>query len=433
MKEAVYKLFSHPFYLYGIIIISLITRVLYAFHIQQELLEGDAASYVQEAIYLWKGEAYLPHLPPGLPLWLAGWIGIIGNHTATYVLSMCVVWLGFTGLLYSVLSYHQVSTVYKAATLTLFAFFPTFIHHSVVPLTQLPAAVCLLALYALLIRPNASWQGYVLLGGVLGVFILTRPSSLLLLGFIPLYWFWQRRFSPKMLLIPGVVAAGIGLWQMKVATMNTQTVFINEANSLNFFYGNCPATPLYKTWWLGSHELPENEGGQKTRHIIDSLKALPIPTQDKAYQQAALRYIAQEPFDFILRTLSRIRCFFAYDTFTGSWLVKHNHPLLGKIILSIDAGLYCILVILLIMTVGKYPPSYYAIFLVLTIGYAFPYFIAFSHPTYHFPILPLIAVAIGKNAHFSSLFQGHISSSQWVIIFLFTALCVEWSIQMLGG
>jgi len=176
--------------------------------------------------------------------------------------------------------------------------------------------------------------------------------------------------------------------------MTHRFIWINEANSRNFFLGNNPYTDSYKTWWLGSHHTDDHQFLEYQNRIL----ALPDSEQGKAYTQLAISHIKTNPVDFLLRSFNRFRVFWAFDTFTGATYLQdyQGNRWIGVLFLLLDAVCYCLI---LFGAIFLFPfvwlrKQFYTIPLILigafTFLYAFPYWLAFSHPTYHLPILSFI-------------------------------------------
>jgi hypothetical protein len=97
--------------------------------------------------------------------------------------------------------------------------------------------------------------------------------------------------------------------------------------------------------------------------------------------------------------LSRVRTFFAFDTYTGTQAIKRFD--LGILAGASVLGLYLLFYFAIIsaclffyfgkviresgFTLGiKFPA--------VAAAYALPFWLAFSHPTYHLPLMPLLAI-----------------------------------------
>src|SRR6185436_10643282 len=120
-----------------------------------------------------------------------------------------------------------------------------------------------------------------------------------------------------------VVAIGAGAWSLKAHTAVNGFVFINNANSQNIYYGNNPWTPLYQTWWYGSHKDYEHPTGDEKAFLrtLNRINRQPHEVRDRIFVQLALDHIRDRPDLFAIRTASRVRTFAGFDTFTSSQLV----------------------------------------------------------------------------------------------------------------
>jgi hypothetical protein len=204
----------------------------------------------------------------------------------------------------------------------------------------------------------------------------------------------------RIALVPLVISLIVALlWVHKVYRMTGRFVLINYANSQNLFYGNNPYTPLYKTWWFGSHSRGEMDVPTDYSDLFDSIQTKPREARDRFYWRYALGHIASRPDLFLLRTANRIRSYFAFDTYTGSYLLNkyRMNRWFSLITMGVDAVFYCLIAagaILFLFTSGGSGANRQLIEVLLgtTLVYAFPYWISFSHPTYHFPVVPLLAV-----------------------------------------
>jgi hypothetical protein len=166
---------------------------------------------------------------------------------------------------------------------------------------------------------------------------------------------------------------------------------------MNFYLGNNPYTPVYRTWWLGSHhssaEVPTGFIQQWAR-----IKTLDAAAQEAEFSRIATEYIRQHPGLFLLRTLNRICVYFAFDTLAGAFLIgNYGVPkLLGLATIGADAFVYMLIAVgsILYFTVPRSKQTSMAPFLLLgtALLYALPYFFAFSHPSYRYPIEPVLMI-----------------------------------------
>ena len=281
-------------------------------------LRSDGLSYHKMALQLLAREDFSPYWPPGVPYYLALSYRLFGANELVGRTSMLVVYMALAGLLY-VLA-REVSGR-KAANLCLavFSVYPTFVHQSVEPLTQLPTAACLVAIAYLVIRmcKQPTWRASLLLGFVLGCAALVRASSLLLALGVPAYVLIRTRKTALAITPLAISFAIVSLWLFKAHRMTGHVVIINYANSRNLFLGNNAYTPLYKTWWLGSHAGSEGAVPPEFDAMIEAIRANPPHVQGKLYTRYAMEHVFSRPDLFLVRTASRLRTYFAFDTYTG--------------------------------------------------------------------------------------------------------------------
>jgi hypothetical protein len=221
---------------------------------------------------------------------------------------------------------------------------------------------------------------------------------------------------------------------------------INEANSKNFFLGNNPYTPLYRTWWFGSHKKGEPGVPPAYTEMVANIIRQSPEGNDQLFLKSALNHMVTRPDLFLVRTANRIRNYFAFYTFTGSYLIKaYSVPkVLGWLVIVGDALFYWVIMLAAIRYLfGLHltsPPLETILFLLLLgASYAGPYWISFSHPTYHFPIVPLLAVLAAlffqKKITLTDKDGGWLPSGRRKVLFLMAALIffyvqIEWVVMM---
>lgn len=381
--------------------IGLILRIATAIVLAPQPLVSDAKVYHDNAVLLLHGETYAPQWPPGLSFYLVPFYALFGESEVVSRFAMIGFHVLFAGLLYLVMS--ELVSRWSANVAGLaFAVYPSFIYHSVTPVTHLPAAVCLLALVWLVQRfARREWviPAALATGLVLGGFALLRPNAMLFLALVPAYVLVRYRRWLGAALPVLVAVAMIWSWNAKASAMAGRPVMINTAHALNLFIGNNPYTPLYRTWWYSAHQ--PNDAGVPAGYarLYGQIKDQPAEQQDKLFRQEAVQHVMNHPGLALFRSVNRFRCFFGFDTYTGAFLVKAYHlPLLaGMGLVAVDALVYLpIMGLLLIYLFGCKGVAGYGrlcgLVLVPVAAYALPHWIAFSHPTYHLPIVPLLAV-----------------------------------------
>src|SRR5262249_3834990 len=134
----------------------------------------------------------------------------------------------------------------------------------------------------------------------------------------------------------------IAAWEVTAHARTGRWVFINDANSQNLFYGNNPWTPLYRTWWFGSHKAGEPDVPDAYVALHKQIAELPPGQRDRAFTRVAVRHILERPDLFVVRTLARVQVYFAFDSFAGSFLMRRagGGRALGLAALGLDALAY---------------------------------------------------------------------------------------------
>jgi 4-amino-4-deoxy-L-arabinose transferase-like glycosyltransferase len=384
------------------LVIRLVVLVLFA----GTPLDGDGRSYHDTAQSLASGVDYEPHWPPGLPLFLSIAYRVNDSMVVGRAM-MLLVYLAFCALVLD-LGRRLAGPRTANAALAAFAVTPIFIWSSVTPLTQLYSATLALGVVAFADRcrqRQSLSRNTALLGLCLAGLLMTRPSNAGIAALIPLYLFWRTR-RWQVLVIPAVIVVlVVGAWSAKAHAMTGRFVFINDANSQNIFYGNNPWTPTYRTWWFGSRHKEDGDAvPEGYEQEIKEIAAEPMAKRDKLFVKKALDHIAARPDLFVVRTASRVRTFAAFETYTSAQMARRS-KLLGAATLALDASLYVLLIGLAIFfpalraagpsaperdRVGD--PEIVLLLLLVAFLYALPYFVVFSHPTFHFTAVPLVSL-----------------------------------------
>jgi hypothetical protein len=285
--------------------------------------------------------------------------------------------------------------------LILFSFYPLFVIHSVEPFTQLPTALCLVWVCRLAIRAardgsrGAMWG----LGVLLGVTALLRSSSILLVPAVPLLVALLRREPAAAVRVALPALVIVGGWVLYASVETGTFVFINYANAHNLFFGNNPYTPIYETGYFASHYEGDPGVPEAYSRLWSSIQALPPHLQDKACWRAVLAHVLDRPDLFLLRSLSRLRMYFAFPTDCGSVLhsiYKAPAPVwlaCGGVDAAVYLGIAGSAVTALFAGVGRrLGDKVLPIILTVAVVYALPFVASFAHPTYNTAIQPLLAV-----------------------------------------
>lgn len=414
---------------------------------QRTPFTSDAADYVEAANRLLRGVHFVPYWPSGLPLYLAGWLAIgageLGLRAAMLLFWALLAWgiwrvaceLGFAR--------------WAWALMLLLAVMPASVHLSIEPLTQQPVAALLtdaLALALAVVRRHR-WPDAALLGLSLGWMILVRPSAMSLLITIPamcLFADWVE--NGGIWWAGGAVAVSLGLvavggWMLRAHTLSGAWM-INSSNGLNFYDGNNPWTPLYKTWYFGSHAKPGSPESLQYpgfTAVLDRVNQLPPLAASAEFQRLAIENIRQHPGTFLLRTSNRMRCFFGFPTFTS--LNLRSSGALGRRLfpmsLALEAAVYLILVGPAVFWIASASGAFWRrweawLFLASVVLYAVPYFISMSHPTYNYPVVMPLAL-IGAFAWIRTVRAERVRWRGWIAVGVLLAIQVEWVVQSARG
>jgi 4-amino-4-deoxy-L-arabinose transferase-like glycosyltransferase len=431
----------------GAIAVGLAFRIAALVFLSRFPFVGDERSYSAMAGQLLDRVKFAPDWPPGLPYYLAFFHSFLGRGQVVAMAAMIPWYLAFCAVLFALVMRIGGRRPANIA-LWVFAVYPTFVYHSVIPLTQLPVAACLLvvALLILALRGRRSLLIPAGIGAALGAAVLMRPSVVFLALGVPVFIMVRWRSVRGGLVAIGVAAALVAPWMLKVRAMTGDFVFVNYATSRNLYIGNNQWTPLYKTWWFGSHD----EAGAVPlgfRIEDERIRALPAAEEEKTYRALAAEHIQSAPGRFALRTLNRVRAYFAFDTYAGTVLVKFNKlpKALGLSVIALDAMFYVALMALSLVAfhaprglgTGRVTR---ATLLWIVAAYAVPYWIAFSHATYHIPVVPLLAipgavllaqvVGMDRQALAAALRSLRKRKSMAIALAVFLAIQVEWAVVM---
>jgi len=435
---------------YTLVGFGLLLRLTALAALSRHPLRGDARAYHEMAVQLLNKETFSPFWPPGVPYYLLLIYRTFGDESAFIARASVLVFYVLTMLLLYLLVKEMSSRKAANVAVLVFSLYPTHIYHSIEPYTQLPVAACLLSIvyFTIAVCVRKSRLCALALGCVLGAVTLMRPSSVLLVIVVPAYLFLRTR-RIWTAAVPFLISLTlVSAWLLKAHEMTGRFVMINDANAANLFYGNNPYTPLYKTWWFGSHRAGEVDVPQQFVEMRAEIESYPPETRNRLYRQMAFRHILSRPDLFLVRTLNRIRAYFAFDTYAGSFFIKGygiNKPF-GLAVISIDAVFFCSIMVaaLLLLACSEMPvvrSEPVVVSLGIAVTYAVPYWVAFSHPTYHFPVVPLFGVLaatfIGRIVSYpsSELFRPVMLSAKrkrglLFALAVFFYIQVEWVVVM---
>lgn len=375
---------------------------------------GDAADYYSQAVSL------LPQLerqqafywPPGTAYLLAAVFCFSGpSELIARVIIAVIAGLqaALTGCLARDLTRSHLAGLMAAG---LWAVYPPAVLYADQSGSQHLAAFCLagVLLFATRAVRRPNWRDTTLCGLLLGLGCLTRPSMLSVAFLLPFAlavrapWAHRSELSRQpgcghrlthqhVFVLLGTLAV-LAVVVLPTAQHNARagggwTLSIN--NERNFFIGNNPHTPWYKTSHLAQRSLDEHPA--EVRVYLQSVYTRPNPRQ--AMTQAALEHIRQRPDLFLLRTLSRARAFWGVD-YLASRTLQQTLSLNSAAFLAalgVEAGGYLLVILLALygLTLWRQLDPLLRLSLVAgTAAYAVPYLLAFSAGTYHYPVIPLL-------------------------------------------
>lgn len=419
-----------------VILMGIAIRFLALYFAAHAPLASDSADYKEMAVLLLGGKSFVPYWPPGLPLYLMP-VLVAGGADLALRASMLGWWILFCIAFIRLASDLHVKQKTSLFLLIIFSFMPAWVHFSIEPMTQMPTAALLIIGLSAAVRcsKKTGWGEVLLLGGSLGWLSLVRPSALPLLVLIPALVFIRQRRILQPLLAVGLGCVMIFAWIVKVHQLSGQWA-MNGSNGINLFYGNNPWTPLYRTWYFGSHAKPGTEEIRQFPEFEQVLKRvgeLPKTQYSATYKHLAVDYVLHRPDLFILRTANRIRCFWGFDIFTAANLRgagpegRHWFPF----VFVMDAVCYFAMAGFAFFRIASAPGAFWrkweAVLLIVAIVlYGLPYWISMSHPSYHFPVMAPL-VLLGAIASDWSRSTGLIVRRRgWVAFAALVLIQVEW-------
>jgi hypothetical protein len=429
-----------------VVALGLALRLAALWWLAPQPLTDDAADYHALASALASGQRFEADWPPGLPLSLVPFYWMLGSETWVPRLVMLGWWAAFCAMLF-LLTRAEGGRRAANYTLTLFAAYPVFILLSVSPVTQLPmAAVLLIVLWSALLcaraasgRPTAI--AGLLLGAALAAAVLIRPSSMALVPGVPALLVLRRRRLAAGAVAMALALAIVGAWVGYAYRVTGRLVLVSDASARNLYYGNDRWTPMYRTWWFGSHKFPESGVPEAFARELGRINGLPPGERDATFVSAVREQVRARPGLFLRRSLARVRVFLAFDTSTGAFLRRQAGAGVAASLAALagDAVHFVVIVLLalaLFLTRWRGEDGLLAAhgdLVVFALGiclmYALPYWLSFAHPTYHVPVVAVLGVLAGLG-----LARGR-APVRWPFFalgLLFLLVQLEWALDMSG-
>ena len=399
-------------------------------------LASDAADYKETALLLLGGKPFLPYWPPGLPLYLAP-ILAAGGGDAWLRASMLIWWLLFCTAFVRLAGDLGVKQKLTLLLLAIFCVAPAWVHFSIEPLTQMPSAALLLVALSAALRCSrgAGWIEALWMGGSLGGLSLVRPSALPVLLVLPGLVYLRRREMQRPLWAAALGCVMIFAWMAKVHQLSGQWT-INNSNGMNLYFGNNPWTPLYRTWYFGSHAKPRTEEISQFpeyQQVLERVGSLPEGERSAEYKRLAEQDVLHRPDLFLLRTVNRVRCFWGFDIFTAANLRSAGDSAARWFlpVFLLDGACYLVIAGFAFYWIAVAPGAFWRRAEVWLLAgaivlYALPYWVSMSHPSYHFPVIAPLAL-LGLIAHDEvRLLKTRAPWRGWVALAGLALIQVEW-------
>jgi hypothetical protein len=453
-------------------LVALAMRMLAAFYLFLAVPQtDDPVVYARQAGRIMRGEAKgsAYFCPPGRSYCLIPFFLAFGESETTCRAN--AVTFDMACVLMAAVLAHQVLRRRSAARMTgwIAAFYPPAVmisgwcYSENVTVLGLLGCVCFALLGLRTMEKRGWWSlpAWILSGCFLGLTIVTRPSAFSVFFLAILGWIGflaLQRFRPGLVgaaaRVPSTLAVGAGI-VFSLATLAcvaptvAHHVALHEGwvvsinNEMNFYLGNNPFTPHYKTWHLGaSQERALRIPGYKAYR--DSVCSGPNPRSAMVHE--AFRYIQEHPAIFLLRTANRIRAFWGFDhnaaaTVRGAWS-EGGKKTAFLLCLVAEGGGYCLTMLLVIcglfLTPGAMAKKDVALLIAVVLAYQLPYTLSFACGIYHFPVMgllfPFAGLALDKawreGAAFWQTIKGRVWL--WVAVALFLLIQIEYACQVLA-
>lgn len=419
---------------------SLLVRLVVLWTMRATPLASDSQDYRTMALQLMGGVRFVPYWPPGLSVYLIPFLAA-GLGDMALRASMLPWWVLLCWALIRLCRDMDLADRAILVILGIFSLTPALVHFSVEPMTQMPSAALLLIAVSSTVRcwKIPDWREALLLGGSTGWLALVRPSALpFLLAFPALVYLRRRRLREPVIavLFGGLLILG---WVAKVHQLSGQWK-INNSNGYNLYYGNNPWTPLYRTWYFGSHaKLQTDEIRQFPEYekVLRQALNLPATERGKALQKRAVEYVKHRPDLFLLRTVNRVRCFWGFDTFTAAHL-HESRPGVRRWfpeVAALDAACYLSIAGFAFFWIAAAPSSFWRrwetwLLMGTVLLYALPYWVSMSHPTYHFPVMAPLAVLGVLAYQVARCSEVENRTRGWIALAALLLIQLEWAFYL---
>jgi 4-amino-4-deoxy-L-arabinose transferase-like glycosyltransferase len=385
--------------IYVILVAGLLLRIIALSLVGHEGLQNEAPGYMEMAAEFLHSETFDPYWPPAVPYYLYLAQRLFGESILVARASILPIYAIFTAVLFAYVK--RLGSV-RAANLSalVFVFYPPYVRHSFNPSTEYPAAACVMgvALLLTLAGRRSDWRLGALVGLILGLLILIRPSSLLVAVFAFFYLVHRLKGMRIAAVSVAVSMMLLSAWVWKAHSLTGRLVMINESNALNLFWGNNPYTPLYATWGEAQGQLGLSN---EYKSLLSQIDNSPASGRDRLYFRLAMEHVFSRPDLFIIRTFNRARAYFGFPVHRAeplkSVLGNQGRKWASVAITVVDVSFYWPILILAICFFFSAANSSIALgdkiaLLGIAAAYALPYWVSMSQPRYNFPIVPLLVL-----------------------------------------
>ena len=268
---------------------------------------------------------------------------------------------------------------------------------------------------------------YLLTGVALGLGVLTRPSLLSVTPvlFVALVAVVAQRYRARDMAALRRVGVGAALFMVTVIGLVLPVMAHNHGvgagwvvstnNERNFFLGNNPYTPHYKTWHFASRPDVTTLEPEIRDYLVGYYQQ---DDKREAMKQAALEYIAGHPGITLYRSLNRIRAFWGFDYVASREIEKYygwGMAALGVMLIVEAGGYIATMALVLVGMVCFWRQIHHRVWawwlVALVLMYAFPYMLAFSNGFYHYApmwlLIPFAGLAL------ANLVGGGVATAVW--------------------
>ncbi len=436
----------------GLVLAGVLLRAVVAFGVFGRMpLVSDAESYAVEATdWLAHGHPRAFYWPPGNTVLLLLSFGALGEgafaaRVATVLVSSLTV--VFAAGIGGRLGGRRVAFA-TAATGALYVPAVLLCGQSY---SQHLAGLCLVAVayYGPLAVEEGRLHAFALGGLAFGVGAATRPSALSIAPVLVVFTVLAARSALRdrdsarasRIAVGAVCAALCAAVCVAPAVLHNRARgegwTISTNSERNFFLGNNPYTPDYKTSHLAQRPMQ-----MLPSDVQEYLRSFQERSSARAaMQREAMEYIAEHPLRTLYRIANRARAFWGFDYLATRVAQEHGGAASARAapaLLALEAGGFVVVMALVTCALvglrGSIRGGWTPWLVALVLAYQAPYLIAFSGGTYHFPVMGLLwpfaaLAAVRLHEEGLSWFARRIGFRGGVALGLLFAFQVEYAIQ----